>query len=215
VQANPQPTPKQATASVAGVVTLADVAAITAGTAGRVVDAAQVKAQYIAKGEALYMHSVNGITGASVGFTNIPAWAKRISILLNGVQTTAPGGLVIIKIADQVGLVGGYAAKMQLIGAGGPAGGAITSGFYASANMQPTDVRDGRVDISLVSVSGASYVYAASGAVGIAAPDMSKTNATLSYGGVATANGAISAVYVQIDSAATFAGGNIGFTYEG
>jgi hypothetical protein len=49
VQANPQPTPKQATASVAGVVQLADAAAITAGTAGRVVDAAQVKGSYVAK----------------------------------------------------------------------------------------------------------------------------------------------------------------------
>ena len=43
VQANPQPTPKQATDTVAGVVTLADAVAISAGTAGRVVDAAQMK----------------------------------------------------------------------------------------------------------------------------------------------------------------------------
>jgi hypothetical protein len=80
VQANPQPTPKQATASVAGVVQLADAAAITAGTAGLVVDAAQLKAK------------TNVTYGASYVIFTDPASGKRIMHCWGtGSGTTADG----------------------------------------------------------------------------------------------------------------------------
>jgi len=72
VQANPQPTPKQATASVAGVVQLADATAITAGTAGRVVDAAQMKADRMtAAGPAF---SATKLTSSQIASAN--TWTK-------------------------------------------------------------------------------------------------------------------------------------------
>ena len=80
VQANPQVTPKQATTSVAGVVQLADATAITAGTAGRVVDAAQLKAK------------TNVTYGASYVIFTDPASGKRIMHCWGtGSGTTADG----------------------------------------------------------------------------------------------------------------------------
>ena len=77
VQANPQPTPKQATDTVAGVVTLADAVAISAGTAGRVVDAAQMKLDRMtASGPACSVYSNVNQAVTPLVFTKVTLGAK-------------------------------------------------------------------------------------------------------------------------------------------
>ena len=82
-----------ATTTSKGIVQLADAAAISAGTAGRVVDAAQLQAAANKSGMATAI--VASGSNSVFDFTSIPSWVKRITLMCYQVSTTAAASLYV------------------------------------------------------------------------------------------------------------------------
>lgn len=78
----------------------------------------------------------NSTSGTNIDFTGIPSWAKRITVMFNGVSTSGTANPQI-----QLGTSGGfassgYASYSARLGASAIAGGAnFTSGFGISSNQ--------------------------------------------------------------------------------
>lgn len=71
-------------------------------------------------------------SGTSVDFTGIPSWAKKITVMFNGVSTNGTS-LVQVQLGDSGGIgTTGY------ISAGG-----ITSGFAVAGSVSAGDIRSG------------------------------------------------------------------------
>jgi hypothetical protein len=72
-------------------------------------------------------------SGTSVDFTGIPSWAKRITVMINGVSTNGTSN-PLIQIGDSGGIEAtGYAGTSHAIGTG-VAGILLSTGFSFGAN---------------------------------------------------------------------------------
>jgi hypothetical protein len=145
VEVNPN-----ATTTAKGLVQLADAAAITAGTAGRVVDAAQLNDAIKHNGlltSGTYAHA----TGVSVDFTGIPSSVKRITVMLDAVKRSG-SSLLQFQIGDSGGIeTTGYRGSTGNQAAGS-AGTAVYpgAGFYVSDVAPPTAIYHGSITLSLI-----------------------------------------------------------------
>jgi hypothetical protein len=85
-------------------------------------------------------------SGTSVDFTGIPSYAKRITVMLNGVSTSGTSNLQI-QIGSGSFTTSGYS------GSGVPFGGtvsSVTSGFSVSTSVNATDTYTGSCIVSNV-----------------------------------------------------------------
>ncbi len=86
-------------------------------------------------------------SGTSIDFTNIPAWAKRVTVMFNGVSTNGVSP-VQVRLGISSGVVStGYDTRV-FTWTGGPQGSSSTSGFLVdSSNSSPNAgaVRQGNV----------------------------------------------------------------------
>ena len=91
--------------------------------------------------------AVASTSGASIDFTSIPSWAKKITVMFNGVSTSGTSALQI-QIGDAGGFeTSGYASSAQ---AGGTSN-ALTSGFsIAYAGFTATYTSTGVFVINLI-----------------------------------------------------------------
>jgi hypothetical protein len=144
-------------------------------------------------------------SGTSIDFTGIPSWAKRITVLFDGMSTNGTSNLRI-----QIGDSGGVETSGYLGSSGiGATFGLDTGGFSLSTSSGGTSVANGVATINLLSASTNTWCfqsalgYSNAAGVGVGAGSKSLT-ATLDRIRITTVNGTD-----------TFDAGNINILMEG
>lgn len=141
-----------ASETVQGIVELATDAEAQAGTdTARAITAANLKAAQIQLGTAVTL-----TTQTSVDFTSIPSWAKRITVMFNGVSTngTSPP---ILQFGDSGGIeTTGYLGSAGVVGASTAASSLFTNGIGLINATAATVVMQGAVTLSLM--TGTTWV---------------------------------------------------------
>lgn len=152
------------------------------------------------------MTAQNSTSGTSIDFTGIPSWARRITVLFNGVSTN---GISLVRVQIGGGSVetSGYVAGCSQVGTGAVAA-TSTAGFdFHHGAPSAADVKSGQ--FTVYNVSGnqwvASYVI---------------TNTNNGYhqigGGTKTTAAALDRVRVTtVNGTDTFDSGSVNVLYEG
>lgn len=147
-------------------------------------------------------------SGTSIDFTSIPAWAKRITVMLNGVSTSGTS-LLQVQLGTSGGgvITTGYAATTMSFSTTAVATANVTSGFVVSNTNVAADAWHGSMSIALVG----SNAWVANGSFGrVGTP----------YGGVTAGSLSLGAVLDRIrvttvNGTDTFDAGSINILYEG
>lgn len=100
-------------------------------------------------------------SGTSIDFTGIPSWAKRITVMLDGVSTNGITNL-LVQLGDSGGIeTSGYAGGYSnIINGSSPAVVNLSSGFVASGGGSAASVTHGSLTLTLMD---ASNTWAAAG----------------------------------------------------
>lgn len=189
-----------ATATRAGVIELATSAEAQTGTdTGRAITPATMKASQMVSSS-----PVATTSGATVDLsTSVPAWAKRLTLLFNGVSTSGTNPVFV-----QIGDSGGFATTGYL-GAGSSLGGAVATSNYTTGFglfvASASRLQHGSVTLSLADASTNTWI--ASGVTGCSdAANMQ----------VVAGSKSLSAALdrVRVSTADTFDAGSITLTWE-
>lgn len=149
--------------------------------------------------------AVASTSGTSIDFTGIPSWAKRITVMFNGVSTNSTSNYQI-----QIG-TGGTPTTSGYVSAGsqlysGTSTTTATSGYIVYANNASFSVSGSLV---LTNVSGNIWVASGTFANTVASP------CTLTTGGTVTLAGVLNMVRITtVNGTDTFDAGSINIMYE-
>ena len=145
-------------------------------------------------------------SGTSIEFTGIPSWAKRITVMLNGVSTNGTT-FPLIRVGSGSIASSGYVSQASLIyGTNLTAVATFTTGIGIYSN-QASDTMYGHLFLTLV--TGTTWL--ASGVVNIAG----RTSSACTSGSV-TLSGALDRVSITTTNGTdTFDAGTINIAYEG
>lgn len=151
-------------------------------------------------------------SGTSITFTGIPSYAKRITVMMNGVSTIGTSEIQI-QLGYSSGFVtSGYTGSSSYI-AGGTAGSRNyttggSAGFWFFNSISASDLRDGVTTISLLDSS--SNIWVANGSIGINnAQELCSTVGTVSLAGVLT-----QVRVTTVNGTDTFDAGSINILFE-
>lgn len=192
-----------ASATVAGKVELATDAETQTGTdTARAVTPAGMKAAQ------LQLRAAQNATGLSaVNFTDIPAWARRITILVRGVSSSA-GNFMAVQLGDSGGYeTSGYTAVAARFAGGASATVTESGGFLVSAFILSTHVHGGTLVIERVGTSGNEWVCTGT------MSSQSGAIAGFSSGGKEL-SAALDRLRIITTGGDTFAGGVFALSYE-
>lgn len=148
-------------------------------------------------------------SGTSVSFTGLPAWVKRITVMLNGISLSGTS-YVQIQLGTSGGFVtSGYSSGVAALTSAGAGLGAVavTTGFYTTGSTTQTDTASGVYFIS--NLSGNIWSYAGTGVRTGNVATYFNSAAPLSLGGALT--------QVRISSGNgtdTFDAGSVNILYE-
>jgi hypothetical protein len=159
-------------------------------------------------GSAITTGTAVSASGTSVDFTDIPATAKRITVLFNGVSTSAQSNYLIQIGSGSVDTTG-YISRMSFQGGSGntTSGSNSTSGFIFY-NGGAAYIINGMMTICLIS----GNIWISSVNIGT-----QNTNGSMSTtgGGSKELSGAIDRIRITtVDGTATFDAGTINIIYE-
>lgn len=148
-------------------------------------------------------------SGASVDFTSIPSWVKRITIMYAGVSTngTSPPA---IQLGDAGGVeTSGYtSAVSNLPNAAAIASGNSTSAFPLAASWAATHVMDGIATLTLLNASTRTWTFSFSGG-------LSNTALTLIGGGSKSLSDTLDRIRLTtLGGVDTFDAGTVNILYE-
>lgn len=140
----------------------------------------------------------NSTSGTAIDFTGIPSWAKRITIMFNGVSTNGSSSIQI-QLGDSGGIEStGYVSGSYIT--------SITSGFLLTGNPSASDLQIG--EMTFVKINGNTWIQKGitlTQGLSVQAISGSKTlSATLDRIRITTVNGTD-----------TFDAGQINIMYEG
>ena len=148
-------------------------------------------------------------SGTSIDFTGIPSWAKRITVMFNGVSTNGTS-VVVVQLGDDGGIENtGYVCNASGI-TNAVATASYTTGFGISENNLITAAHSGSFDINKINsnsftAKGVTDFYASGGGTKVSICAGSKTlSAELTTIRITTVNGTD-----------TFDAGTINIMYEG
>lgn len=148
----------------------------------------------------------NSTSGTSITFSSIPAWAKKITVMFNGVSSSGASNWQI-QIGSGSITTTGYIGCGSVVGASTVVTQSYTTGFGIKQSTL-ADTASGLV--TLVNVSG--NIWVASGLLG----GSSASTATYSTGGNITLSGALDRVVITtVNGTDTFDAGSINIMYEG
>lgn len=151
--------------------------------------------------------AVASTSGTSIDFTGIPSWAKKITVMFNGVSTSGTSNKLIQIGSGSITTTGYNSGSTYLTN--GVVSTTSTAGFVMSTtNNGATDVFSGNFVINNVS----SNLWVASFSMGFS------TNSGGSYvgGGNGTLSGALDRVRITtVNGTDTFDAGSINILYEG
>jgi hypothetical protein len=159
-------------------------------------NASRAQLQRITQGTA-----VASTSGTSIDFTGIPAWAKRITVMLNGVSTNGSSA-VRFQLGAGAAQATGYVSASQNGTSGiGPA----SAGFDISNFTTASDVRYGY--ITFVNINGNNWV-----GTGL----FTQTSLVLVMAGIVALTGTLDRVRITTAGGTdTFDAGSINIMYEG
>ena len=144
--------------------------------------------------------AVASTSGTAIGFTGIPSWVKRITVIFNGVSTSG-SSFVQVQIGSTTYTTSGYVSSTSTNGANGQS----TTGFVATPNTGAADVRTGLMTIT--NISGNIWVMGAN--IGLTSLNCSTSCGVLTLGGV------LDRVRVTtVNGTDTFDAGSINILYE-
>jgi len=148
--------------------------------------------------------AVASTSGTSVTFTGIPAWAKRITVMLNGVSTSGSNNLQI-QIGSGSALTTGYVGFTWL---GNTNNASHSTGFLLSAGALATYIYYGNA--ILTNITSNSWVFSTS--LGVTGANTAVTGG----GSNTTLSGVLDRVIItSVGGTDTFDAGSINILYEG
>ena len=143
-------------------------------------------------------------SGTSIDFTGIPNWAKRITVMVQGVSTTGASPMLIQVGAGSITISGYLGSSGDIVGA---TASAITTGFGTQTAGNTNHVRHGF--ISIINITGNSWV--AGGALAL-----STTGQVFITGGSVGLSATLDRVRITtVNGTDTFDAGSINILYEG
>jgi hypothetical protein len=149
----------------------------------------------------------NSTSGTAIDFTGIPSWAKRITILFNGVSLSGTDDL-LLQIGDSGGIeTTGYNSTGGASGGGTQfvvGGSATTTGFLVFNNTSAGSVNF-NFPYVLTNFSGNVWVGSYSGNEGIR---------VIAGGGIKTLSDVLTQVRITRTGTNTFDAGSINILYE-
>jgi hypothetical protein len=150
--------------------------------------------------------AVASTSGTAIDFTSIPSWAKRVTVMFNGVST---GGTSLPQV--QLGNAGGiettgYVCFAGLIAAASVVGASYTSGFVSNLNNASNNLSGTMVLTFLGSnIWTATYSLGSPGSIALSLG-----------GGSKTLSGILDRVRITtVNGTDTFDAGSINILYEG
>ena len=150
--------------------------------------------------------AVASTSGTSIDFTSLPAWVKRITVMLQGVSQNSASQTFILQIGAGSVTTSGYLCSNSFIAPSTDVGN-VTTGFPVNRNVGATATFSGLATICLMG----SNLWAFS------ALTADTTNAQNHFGaGSITLGGTLDRVrFTTIGGTATFDAGSINILYEG
>jgi hypothetical protein len=94
--------------------------------------------------------TIASTTGKTIDFVNIPPWARRITIMLNGVSTSGTSDIIVRIGATNVPETSGYlgSAVQSSSGAGVPGSNATDNGFCIASSVSNGSIHHGIVTLN-------------------------------------------------------------------
>jgi hypothetical protein len=152
----------------------------------------------------------NTTSGTSIDFTGIPSWAKKITVMFQGVSTSGTSAF-LIQIGTSAGVTtSGYSSAGSNIGTSSTNVTGSTAGFILIAGGDAaTTLYDGLVTVSLINASSNAWVSAGT-------LRRSTNNAVHTSGGNVTLSSTLDRVRITtVNGTDTFDAGSINILYEG
>ena len=149
----------------------------------------------------------NSTSGTSIDFTGIPSWAKRITIMYNGVSTSGSAALIVQIGSGSVVTTGYSGTGTGYSGTSSGASTAFTAGFGTEDLGNAAFLRYGHS--VLTNISGNTWIF--SSVISTAGSAASRWGA-----GTLTLSGALDRVRItSTNGTDTFDAGTINIMYEG
>jgi len=147
-------------------------------------------------------------SGTSIDFTGIPSWAKRITLMFNGVSTNG-SSIVQIQIGSgSVSTTGYTSAAAYTYSTGGSLTSSSTTGFALCGNADPALVFSGSITLTLLG----SNTWTSSG---VLTNSVGTATASPSSGVSPALGGALDRVRITtVGGTNTFDAGSINILYE-
>jgi hypothetical protein len=147
--------------------------------------------------------AVASTSGTSITFTGIPSFAKRITVIFNGVSTSGTS-LVQVQIGSGSVTTSGYVSQ-GAVASTVVSTSSSTTGFLISNQGTASDIRSGNMIITLLS----GNIYVASSTIGSSAGSVGFG------GGNVTLSGTLDRVVITtVNGTDTFDAGSINILYE-
>lgn len=154
------------------------------------------------------MTAQNSTSGTSIDFTGIPSWAKKITVMFNGVITNGTSHN-LVQVGSTTFLTSGYLHYHSIVAGGlSPSTGATTTGFgiWHGAAAETTYLL-----FTLENITGNTWVASFSGG-----SNNGTTYYTLVGGGSISLAGTLDRIRVTtVNGTDTFDAGSINIMYEG
>lgn len=151
----------------------------------------------------------NTTSGTSIDFTGIPSWAKRITVMLNGVSTSGSSDL-LVRVGTTTGIeTTGYTSSISaVLSTSIAAYGATTAGFFVSTTDSASSVVGA---VSLVGFGANAWFYCGT---------IQRTGGSTVLTGAVTGGKALSGTLDRIrlttvNGTDTFDAGSVNIMYEG
>jgi hypothetical protein len=181
--------------------TVGSITGILKATSG-VVSQAVAGTDYLTStsGGAITLETAQTASGTAIDFTGIPSWAKRITVMFNGVSVSGTSNLQV-QIGDSGGIeISGYVAASQSLSAAT----ASTSGFIFTQSSVASDTWYGLMIIS--ALNSTSWAYTST---------VNNTGAIRSGAGVKTLSDTLNSLRITtVNGTDTFDAGTINISYE-
>jgi hypothetical protein len=151
--------------------------------------------------------AVASTSGTAIDFTGIPSWAKRVTVMLNGVSLSG-GASILIQAGVGSIQTTGYVSSSTYAGANS------TFGVISSAGFVVYDTAAGNIiyaNVQINLLTGSTWFSTHSGAI-----QFSTTPYLVSGGGNVTLGGTLDRVRItSTNGTDTFDAGTINISYEG
>jgi hypothetical protein len=190
---------------------IADGAVGTGDLADGAVTSAKIASAAVAPSklsQPLTLATAQTATGTSIDFTGIPSWAKRVTVMLDGVSTNGTSNFRL-QLGTSGGIASsGYVGSVGAAGDGGYGGSHFSNGFDSVAEGTTSLYRYGR--LTLLNVSGSRWILA-----GSYGSDSATTAVAWTFNGAITLSSTLDRVRITtVNGTDSFDAGTINILYE-